>query len=238
MSEQKPPSPEAQKWLDGQALFLNKPIQWTSFDLVRKVRYGLRNHFGLKKIKVGHAGTLDPLASGMMIICTGKSTKKIVDYQDMGKEYVAGIKLGSTTPSFDLETEIDSEYPIDHITKEDLIKILDKMQGPQMQVPPLYSAKKIGGKRAYNIAREGNTVEIQPNSIIIDKIELLSFELPEIKIKVSCSKGTYIRSLARDIGLALNSGGHLISLSRTAIGPYRLEDANNVEDLERIFLQT
>lgn len=238
MSEQKPPSPEAQKWLDGQALFLNKPIQWTSFDLVRKVRYGLRNHFGLKKIKVGHAGTLDPLASGMMIICTGKSTKKIVDYQDMGKEYVAGIKLGSTTPSFDLETEIDSEYPIDHITKEDLIKILDKMQGPQMQVPPLYSAKKIGGKRAYNIAREGNTVEIQPNSIVIDKIELLSFELPEIKIKVSCSKGTYIRSLARDIGLALNSGGHLISLSRTAIGPYRLEDANNVEDLERIFLQT
>lgn len=238
MADQLPQNPEAQKWLDGQVLFMNKPLGWTSFDLVKKVRYGLRNHFGLKKIKVGHAGTLDPLATGMMIICTGKSTKKLINYQDLGKVYVAGIRLGSTTPSFDLETEIDQEYPKDHITKELLIQVLDKMQGPQMQVPPLYSAKKIGGRRAYDIAREGGVVEIRPNSIDISSIELLSFDLPDIKIRVSCSKGTYIRSLARDVGLALKSGAHLISLSRTAIGDYTLENVLEIDDLENHFDQT
>lgn len=238
MSDQIAQNPEAQKWLDGQVLFMNKPLGWTSFDLVKKVRYGLRNHFGLKKIKVGHAGTLDPLATGMMIICTGKATKTLVNYQDLGKVYIAGIRLGSTTPSFDLETEVDNKYPTDHITEEALIQVLKKMEGEQMQVPPLYSAKKIGGRRAYDIAREGGTVEIKPNSIDISSIEVLSFDLPDIKIKVSCSKGTYIRSLARDVGLALNSGAHLISLSRTAIGTYTLKNALEVDNLEEYLSQT
>ncbi len=237
MLEQQLVNAEAQKWLDGQVLFLNKPLGWTSFDLVKKVRYSLRNHFGLKKIKVGHAGTLDPLATGMMIVCTGRATKTLINYQDMGKEYVAGIRLGSTTPSFDLETEVDARFPTDQITKEQVEEILSKMIGPQMQVPPLFSAKKINGKRAYDIAREGNTVEIKAQSIVISELELLSFELPELKIRVSCSKGTYIRSLARDLGIALNSGGHLISLSRTAIGSYTLDQALSVEELEKKFEQ-
>jgi len=232
MSEQKSLSPEAQKWLDGQVIFLNKPIGWTSFDLVRKVRYRIRNRFGIKKIKVGHAGTLDPLATGMMIICTGKSTKKLVNYQDLGKEYVAGIRFGTTTPSFDLETEIDANFSTDQITKESLEQVLYEMVGPQMQVPPLFSAKKIAGRRAYDIAREGNTVEIKSQAIEIYSLELLSYDLPDIEIRVSCSKGTYIRSLARDLGLALNSGAHLISLSRTAIGPHTLDTALDVEDLD------
>lgn len=232
MSEQNSVSPEAQKWLDGQVIFLNKPIGWTSFDLVRKVRYGIRNNFGLKKIKVGHAGTLDPLATGMMVICTGKSTKTLVNYQDLSKEYIAGIRFGATTPSFDLETELDASFPVEQITKESLELILSEMIGAQMQVPPLFSAKKIGGRRAYDIAREGNTVKINPTSIEIYSIDLLSFELPDIEIRVSCSKGTYIRSLARDLGLALDSGAHLISLSRTAIGPHRLDKALNVDDLD------
>lgn len=232
MSEQNSVSPEAQKWLDGQVIFLNKPIGWTSFDLVRKVRYVIRNNFGLKKIKVGHAGTLDPLATGMMVICTGRSTKTLVNYQDLSKEYIAGICFGATTPSFDLETEPDASFPVEQITKESLEHVLSGMIGAQMQVPPLFSAKKIGGRRAYDIAREGNTVKINPNSIEIYSIDLLSFELPNIEIRVSCSKGTYIRSLARDLGLALDSGAHLISLSRTAIGPHRLDKALNVEDLD------
>ena len=186
----------------------------------------------IKKIKVGHAGTLDPLATGMMIICTGKSTKKLVNYQDLGKEYVAGIRFGTTTPSFDLETEIDANFSTDQITKESLEQVLYEMVGPQMQVPPLFSAKKIAGRRAYDIAREGNTVEIKSQAIEIYSLELLSYDLPDIEIRVSCSKGTYIRSLARDLGLALNSGAHLISLSRTAIGPHTLDTALDVEDLD------
>jgi len=232
MSEQESLSPEAQKWLDGQVIFLNKPIGWTSFDLVRKVRYEIRNRFGIKKIKVGHAGTLDPLATGMMIICTGKSTKKLMNYQDLGKEYVAGIRFGATTPSFDLETDIDASFSTDQISKESLEQVLSEMIGPQMQVPPLFSAKKIAGRRAYDIAREGNTVEIKSQAIEIYSLELLSYDLPDIEIRVSCSKGTYIRSLARDLGLALNSGAHLISLSRTAIGPHTLDTALDVEDLD------
>lgn len=231
-------SPEAQKWLDGQVLFLNKPLGWTSFDLVKKIRYSLRDYFGLRKIKVGHAGTLDPLATGMMVVCTGKSTKTLTQYQDLEKEYIAGIRLGTTTPSFDLETEIDASFPFDSINQEQLIQALNQLSGPQMQIPPLFSAKKIEGKRAYDIAREGNTTEIKAQAIEIYEIELLRFELPDMVIRVRCSKGTYIRSLARDIGLALNSGGHLISLSRTAIGPYRLEDALEVENLDNFFRQT
>jgi len=238
MSEQKSVSPEAQKWLDGQVIFLNKPIGWTSFDLVRKVRYELRNLFGLKKIKVGHAGTLDPLATGMMVICTGKATKTLVNYQDLGKEYVAGFRFGSTTPSFDLETEVDARFPIDKVNKEALEQVLSEMIGKQEQVPPLFSAKKIGGRRAYDIAREGKTVEIKPNSIEIYSMEILDFELPDVQIRVSCSKGTYIRSLARDLGLALNSGAHLISLSRTAIGLHTLDNALNIDDLRNYLQQS
>jgi tRNA pseudouridine55 synthase len=227
--------PEAQKWFDGKELLFNKPYGWTSFDLVSKVRIGLRKKYGIRKIKVGHAGTLDPLATGLMIICTGKSTKKLVNYQGLGKSYIAGISLGSTTPSFDLETEVDFEYPTKHITKDMVKEALEKFLGPQEQIPPQFSAKKVKGKRAYDLAREGLVAEIKPQSIEIYEIELIDFSIPEITVRVSCSKGTYIRSLARDLGKAINSGGHLSSLIRTSVGDYMLKDAYEVGNLENLF---
>jgi tRNA pseudouridine55 synthase len=229
--------PEAQKWLDGKELLLNKPYGWTSFDLVKKVRYGLRNRYGIRKIKVGHAGTLDPLATGLMIICTGRSTKKLVNYQELGKSYLAGIRLGATTPSFDLETEIDQTFDYEHVTPEIVREALKSFMGSQQQIPPQFSAKKIEGKRAYDLAREGLTAEIKPQSIEIYDISLVNYEFPDITVSVSCSKGTYIRSIARDLGEKLNTGGHLISLIRTSIGEYKLSDALEIDDLENIFDQ-
>ncbi len=237
MTENKQWPPEAQKWLDGQELLFNKPYEWTSFDLVKKVRARLRHKYGIRKIKVGHAGTLDPLATGLMIICTGRSTKKLVNFQDLGKSYLAGIRLGATTPSFDLEMEIDAEYPTEHITKELITEALKSFLGPQLQIPPQFSAKKIQGKRAYDLAREGLKADIKPQSIVIDEIELIDYNLPDITVRVACSKGTYIRSLARDLGEAVNSGAHLFSLVRTSIGPYLLKDAHEIENLENIFDQ-
>ena len=229
--------PEAQKWLDGQELLFNKPYGWTSFDLVKKIRYGIRSKYGIKKIKVGHAGTLDPLATGLMIICTGRSTKKLVNYQDLGKSYLAGIRLGATTPCFDLEKEVDAVFPTEHITEELVVEALKLFEGAQEQIPPQFSAKKIKGKRAYDLAREGLTAEIKAQSIVIEEIELMDFNLPDITVRVSCSKGTYIRSLARDLGLALNSGAHLFSLVRTSVGPYKLKDSYEIDNLENIFDQ-
>ena len=211
-------------------LYFDKPLGWTSFNLVNRVRGVLSRHLGVKKLKVGHAGTLDPLATGVMILCTGKNTKLIESFQYQTKEYVATIKLGATTPSFDLETEIDAEYPTEHITEELVKETLQKFIGEIQQIPPTYSAIKINGKRAYEYARKGDEVELKPKTLVIDEIELLDYKMPEIVVRVVCSKGTYIRALARDIGEALSSGGHLTALRRTRIGDIKVEDCQQYDE--------
>jgi tRNA pseudouridine55 synthase len=188
---------------EGQVLLFVKPLYWTSFDLVNKVRIVIRSALGLKKIKIGHAGTLDPLASGLMIICTGKATKRIDEFRDLDKEYIATIHLGETTPSYDLETEINGRFPVEHITENLVIASLNGFLGEQKQVPPLHSAKMIEGKRAYEFARKGIQKEMNPVTIYFREAELLSFGIPDITVRIKCSKGTYIRSFARDLGLAL-----------------------------------
>ena len=219
-------------FISGEVLYISKPLNWTSFTLVRKLRNKLCRNLGVNKLKVGHAGTLDPLATGVMIICTGKKTKLIESFQYQTKEYIATIKLGETTPSFDLETEVDGSYPTEHITEGLIKEILDKFIGAIEQVPPAYSACKVDGKRAYEFAREGQEIELKPKLLVIDEIELLDCSLPIIKIRVVCSKGTYIRALARDIGLALSSGGHLTALERTRIGEVTLDQCINGEQIE------
>jgi len=222
---------------DGQVLLFDKPVYWTSFDLVNKVRIIIRSTFGIKKIKVGHAGTLDPLARGLMIVCTGKATKKIDEFRDLDKEYIATIHLGETTPSFDLETETDNRYPTDHITEEMVKDVLDGFLGEHKQLPPMYSAKLISGKRAYEFAREGIEKKLDPVTVFFRERELLSFEIPEIKIRLLCSKGTYIRSFARDFGTALKSGGCLSSLERTAIGAYHVRNAYSLDKFKEYIEQ-
>jgi len=219
-------------FVEGEVLLFDKPYQWTSFDLVRKVRNMIKTKINVPKIKVGHAGTLDPLATGLMIVCTGKCTKQIDSYQSQEKEYIAGILIGKTTPSFDLEKEYDKEYPTEHINKELVENILKTFLGDSDQIPPIFSAKFIDGKRAYEFARKGQEVEMKPSKINIRVIELLSYDMPEIKIRVCCSKGTYIRSLVRDIGERLNSGATMISLQRTAIGSYQLNNAISIEEFQ------
>lgn len=221
-------------FISGEVLYINKPLNWTSFDLVRKLRNKLCRRLGVKKLKVGHAGTLDPLATGVMIICTGKKTKLIETFQYQTKEYIATIRLGETTPSFDLETEVDGIYPTEHITEELVNQILIRFIGEIQQVPPTYSACKVEGKRAYEFAREGQEVELKPKLLAIDEIELLDYTMPEIKIRVVCSKGTYIRALARDIGLALSSGGHLTALERTRIGEVTLDQCISGEQIDEV----
>jgi tRNA pseudouridine55 synthase len=221
----------------GQVLLFNKPVYWTSFDLVNKVRIIIRSTLGIKKIKVGHAGTLDPLASGLMIICTGRETKKIDEFRDLDKEYEATIHLGATTPSFDLETETDTHHPISHITEEMVRKVLNGFVGEQMQMPPIYSAKLIEGKRAYEYARKGIEKKLDPVAVYFREMELILFSPPELKIRVVCSKGTYIRSLARDIGVALNSGGYLSALERTAIGSFHVNNAYDTEKFQEYVSQ-
>ncbi len=219
----------------GEVLFFDKPLGWTSFDVVNRVRWKLcREVLKEKKLKVGHAGTLDPLATGVMIVCTGKKTKEIDYYQYQTKEYIAEICLGATTPSFDLEHPIDAEYPTEHITEELIREVLPTFLGEIWQTPPAYSAIKVDGKRAYDYARKGEDVEIKPKLLVIDEIELLSFADRVMKIRVVCSKGTYIRALARDIGKALQSGAHLISLRRTRVGNVRVEDCMNMEQFEEL----
>lgn len=207
----------------GEILYFNKPLTWTSFNLVNRVRGVLSRHLGVKKLKVGHAGTLDPLATGVMILCTGKATKLIESFQYQTKEYIATLQLGATTPSFDLEKEIDATYPTQHITEELVRETLKQFVGTIEQVPPTFSAVKIDGKRAYQYARQGQEVDIKPKTLVIDEIELLDCHLPAITIRVVCSKGTYIRALARDIGVALQSGAHLTALQRTRIGEITLD---------------
>ena len=219
-------------FLAGEVLYFNKPLKWTSFDLVNKFRYKLSRKLGVKKIKVGHAGTLDPLATGVMILCTGKATKRIDEFQYQTKEYVATLKLGETTPSFDLEKEVDAVYPTEHITRELVEETLKHFIGKIEQVPPVFSACKIEGKRAYELARKGEEVPLKAKTLVIDEIELLEYALPVVKIRVVCSKGTYIRALARDIGEALHSGAHLIALERTRIGDISLDCCLNPEEID------
>ncbi len=220
----------------GEVLLFNKPLYWTSFDLVNKVRIMIRSAFKIQKIKVGHAGTLDPLASGLMILCTGKATKRINEFSNLDKEYIASFHLGETTPSFDLETETDGKYPTNHITEELLKDTLRSFLGVQKQLPPLHSAKFIEGKRAYEYARKGVNKELEPVTIFFREVELISFGVPETRIRIVCSKGTYIRSFARDLGLALRSGCYLSDLERSSIGDFHLKDAYTIEKFE-IFLK-
>jgi tRNA pseudouridine55 synthase len=217
-------------FIEGEVLYFNKPLTWTSFRLVAKVRHAISRKLNIKKLKVGHAGTLDPLATGVMIVCTGKATKRIEEFQYQTKEYLATIEIGATTPSFDLEKEIDSRFDFSHVTQPMVEETLKKFLGRIEQVPPAFSACKVDGKRAYEMARKGQDVSLKPKVLVIDEIELLECQLPIVKIRVVCSKGTYIRALARDFGEALNSGAHLTALCRTRIGDIRLEDCLNVDD--------
>lgn len=263
------PQKEDEEWVSGRILYIDKPYRWTSFDVVNKVRWLLCKRLGTKKLKVGHAGTLDPLATGVMIVCTGRATKRIDELQAHTKEYVATLCLGATTPSFDLEHPIDATYPTEHITRQRVEDVLKTFIGPIWQIPPTFSAVKVDGKRAYDLARKDKDVELKPKLLVIDGIELLDYRdarpeadaplvpeeasiprtgmrnkafltspaapenydaFPSITIRVVCSKGTYIRALARDIGQALDSGAHLTALRRTRIGEVRVEDCITMEE--------
>nr|WP_311447557.1 tRNA pseudouridine(55) synthase TruB [uncultured Porphyromonas sp.] len=216
----------------GATLALDKPLTWSSFQLVNKVRKECCRYLGIKKLKVGHAGTLDPLASGVMILCTGRHTKRIEELQAGRKEYIADIRLGATTPTFDRESEPDTHFPTEHITPELVAEALKRFVGPIDQVPPTFSAVKVDGRRAYDLARKGRDFELKAKPIVIDELELLECKLPDLKVRVLCSKGTYIRALARDIGQALGSGGYLTDLRRTRVGDYSIDQCITLEELE------
>lgn len=220
--------------LEGQMILVNKPLNWTSFQVVNKVRWLLRKKHNLKKIKVGHAGTLDPLASGLLLICTGKMTKKIEDLMGKEKTYTGTFFVGASTPSYDLETKVDNHFAYDHITPDLIEEVKKQFVGTISQQPPLFSAIKKEGKRLYEHARAGEHVEIPNRDVVIHEFELTRVALPEIDFKICCSKGTYIRSIANDFGKALDSGAYLKSLCRTAIGPHSLKEAFSIETLETL----
>ena len=220
-------------FIGGQVVLIDKPLWWTSFDLVRKCRNVITQRLKVKKLKVGHAGTLDPLATGLMIICTGKATKRISEWVDADKEYVATIELGRTTPSFDLETETDATFPTGHITRESFEASLRNFLGETQQTPPLFSAKNVQGKRAYSFARKGLEVELPAKPIVISELEVIRFDLPVVELRMRCSKGAYVRAFARDVGIANQSGACLIKLRRTAIGDFRVEQAMSPELFEK-----
>jgi tRNA pseudouridine55 synthase len=215
----------------GEILLINKPYGWTSFQAVNKLKYGLKRHPSMLidgkfvHLKIGHAGTLDPLATGLLIVCTGKKTKEIQKFQDLPKEYTGTFFLGATTPCFDLEKPVDATFPTEHITKELILEKVKDFIGPQMQTPPVFSAVMVDGKRAYDLARKGIHAELKSKPIEIFEFEITDFRLPEIDFRIVCSKGTYIRSVARDLGIALNSGGHLTKLCRTKIGDFDIADS-------------
>lgn len=222
---------------EGALFIIDKPFTWTSFQLVNKLKFGLLHQFRgqFKKIKIGHAGTLDPLATGIVIVCTGRCTKRIEELQTLEKEYIATLKLGATTPCYDAEQPEDATYPFEHITRELIEEQLVKFIGEISQIPPNFSAIKLKGKRAYDFAREGKDFELKARPIFIKSIEIISFEGQELRLKIVCGKGTYIRSLARDLGEALGSGAYLTGLIRSRIGNYDLEKASNIEEcLEKI----
>jgi tRNA pseudouridine55 synthase len=215
---------------NGQVLLIDKPLTWSSFQAVNKLRWHIKQRFKIKKIKVGHAGTLDPLATGLLIICTGKQTKEIHTYQGQIKEYIGVFTVGATTPSYDLETEIDQIFSTEHITEELLKETTKQFVGDIQQKPPIFSAIKKDGKRLYELARKGETTEIKARTVTVSHFEITKIDLPNVEVKIVCSKGTYIRSLAYDFGKALNSGAHLSALRRTKIGNFSVENASSIED--------
>lgn len=223
------------EFINGKTLLIDKPLEWTSFDIVKKVKSLLRHRLGLKKIKVGHAGTLDPLASGLLIICTGKMTKSIETFQKQPKQYTGTFFLGATTPSSDLETEPDAFFPVDHVNPEKIVAATLLFKGEIEQVPPLFSAKKIQGERAYYHARRGQETLLEANAIKIHNFEITDIRLPEVDFLVDCSKGTYIRSLARDYGKALQTGAYLKTLRRTQIGDFHVTNAWSIQDMKNWF---
>lgn len=216
---------------EGEVLLINKPLTWTSFDVINRFRYFLKHYLKIKKIKVGHAGTLDPLADGLLIVCTGKFTKRIDEYQGQEKEYTGTFRLGATTPSFDLEQEVDHVYETSHITEAMILETARKFTGDIMQIPPVFSAIKVGGKRAYSYARDEKEIILEARPVNIREFEITRIAMPDVDFRISCSKGTYIRSIARDFGEALGSGAHLAALRRTRIGDFLLTNAHNLDEL-------
>lgn len=225
-------------YLEGEIFYIDKPLHWSSFDVVKRLRGAMLRRMQLRKMKVGHAGTLDPLATGVMIVTTGRATKQIESLQAGIKEYIATIALGATTPSFDLETEIDATYPTAHITRQLVESVLPKFTGTIKQTPPAFSACKIDGRRAYKIARKGQEVDLKPKTLVIDSINLLDYAPTAITLKIICSKGTYIRALARDIGQALNSGGHLTALRRTRVGNIDISRCLDIDSALRLIAES
>jgi tRNA pseudouridine55 synthase len=223
----------AEEFLDGQILLIDKPLGWTSFDVVKKVKNLIRTKYSLKKIKVGHAGTLDPLATGLLIVCTGKFTKRISEIQGQEKIYTGAITLGGTTPSYDLETEIDATFETKHITEQLIKETTAQFIGEIDQKPPIFSALKRGGERLYKKARRGESIEIESRIVSVHSFDIAAIEIPKVSFEIRCSKGTYIRSIAHDFGAALNSGGHLTKLCRIAIGDYKLSEGINIETFEK-----
>lgn len=223
-------------FVEGEILAFDKPYRWTSFDVVGKTRWLLCHRLGVKKLKVGHTGTLDPLATGVVVVCTGRKTKLIDQLQNHTKEYIATLQLGATTPSYDLEKPIDATYPTEHITRELIDEVIPTFLGEQWQVPPMFSAVKVDGKRAYELARKGKEAELKAKLLVIDEIEILNFDADKMQLtlRIACSKGTYIRALARDIGERLRSGAHLIALRRTRVGDIRIEDCMNFEQFTQL----
>lgn len=215
---------------EGELLLIDKPLEWTSFQVVNKIRWALKRKFNIKKLKVGHAGTLDPLATGLLIICTGKMTKKISEFQDLDKTYIGTITLGATTPSFDLETPINKRFPIKHLNKEKIIEAKKNFIGTINQYPPIFSAIKKKGKRLYEFARIGKKIDIQSRKVVIYNLEFSKINLPDLNFKLKCSKGTYIRSLANDFGKSIDSGGYLSSLRRTAIGSFKIKNSIQLQE--------
>lgn len=220
---------------EGAILLINKPYGWTSFNVVSKIKNLIRRAKGYKKLKVGHAGTLDPLATGLLVICIGKATKQVESYLKDNKEYIATFRLGQTTPSFDMETQMNHEFPIEHINHELVEKVVNSFLGEQNQVPPLFSAKSVNGKRAYDLARKGVDMELAAVKIVFHELEVIKFELPNLTLRIKCSKGTYIRSLARDLGKALDSGAYLAELVRTGSGIFKLSEAKGLDEFEKNF---
>ena len=225
-----------ESFINGKLLLINKPINWTSFQVVNKIRWLIKSNYEIKKIKVGHAGTLDPLAQGLLIVCTGKLTKKIAEYQDKKKSYSGTFFIGATTPSFDLETEIDSTYSIKNIDEKNLIQTSKKFLGKSKQSPPIFSAIKLKGKKLYDYARKGENVKLEKREINIYKFELTKINLPLVDFRIECSKGTYIRSIANDFGKELKSGAYLQNLVRTSIGNYKLKNALSINDFEKMII--
>ncbi len=225
-----------ESFINGKLLLINKPINWTSFQVVNKIRWLIKSNYEIKKIKVGHAGTLDPLAQGLLIVCTGKLTKKITEYQDKKKSYSGTFFIGATTPSFELETEIDSTYSIKNIDEKNLIQTSKKFLGKSKQSPPIFSAIKLKGKKLYDYARKGENVKLEKRDINIYKFELTNIDLPLVDFEIECSKGTYIRSIANDYGKELKSGAYLQNLVRTSIGNYNLKNALSINDFEKMIM--